>query len=227
MENLLYYVSRAIENAKANKSNLSDQILHIDGMSGTKTRHLLNNLLWPGCSYLEIGSWKGSTFVSALYQKHVKRATVIDNWSLFGGPRGEFLFHVNTYLDDYQLKLGIPSEKDNGVISLIDQHCFHLNPKIPENITFDVYFYDGNHDEKDQYKAISEFYKYLSPISVVLIDDWNFDYVRKGTLDAIRDLQINVVWKHEILLTDDNTHTPLDKARVDFWNGIGIFVFRK
>jgi hypothetical protein len=68
-QELIQYVQLSVENAERGQSKLTPEILTIDGMSSPKIRHFLNNICsYPGASYLEIGCWKGSTFVSALYK---------------------------------------------------------------------------------------------------------------------------------------------------------------
>ena len=68
------------------------------GMSGGKYPHFINNLIrgLPNPSYLEVGCWTGSTLCSAISRNRV-RATGIDNWSEFGGPKDQFLANVNRF----------------------------------------------------------------------------------------------------------------------------------
>src|ERR1039457_3148727 len=63
---------------------LPTEILNIEGMSTTKVRQLINSIchLPSAETYLEIGSFKGSTLISAAYNnKHLKWACGIDNFS--------------------------------------------------------------------------------------------------------------------------------------------------
>lgn len=65
---LISHVKESIEKAKNGISKLYQGILNIEGMSGSKIRHFLNNVCsFKGVNYLEIGCWKGSTLVSAAY----------------------------------------------------------------------------------------------------------------------------------------------------------------
>jgi hypothetical protein len=77
------------------KSNLPNWILEMDGMSGKKYRHFVNNLISKidNPRYLEVGCWKGSTSCSAIYNNNVI-AYCIDNWSEFGGPKNIFCENV-------------------------------------------------------------------------------------------------------------------------------------
>ena len=80
-ELLINHVNECFVNSDRNESKLSADILSMEGMSGTKTRHLYNNICsLSGANYLEIGVFRGSTFCSAIYGNNIK-ATGIDNWS--------------------------------------------------------------------------------------------------------------------------------------------------
>jgi hypothetical protein len=49
---------------------------------------------------LEIGCWRGSTLIAALYgnESSIRHAVGIDNWSQFKGPKREFLANVQQFL---------------------------------------------------------------------------------------------------------------------------------
>ena len=77
---VIQHIESAIKNAENNYSKLPNDILDIDGFSGNKTRHLYNNICnIPDINYLEIGTYMGSTFISAMYQNSI-RGIAVDNW---------------------------------------------------------------------------------------------------------------------------------------------------
>jgi hypothetical protein len=83
-------IERAILNAENHHSKITDEIIRMDGMSGTKTRHFYNNLLdSEDARYLEIGTWKGSSVCSAMCGNKAQ-VLCIDNWSEFGDQRMNF-----------------------------------------------------------------------------------------------------------------------------------------
>ena len=57
-----------------------------------------------------------------------------------------------------------------------------------------------------------------------MIDDWNWEDVRNGTLDAFKDLNTNIKFKYEIIT--EQPHYDYD-GKIGWWNGIGIFVIGK
>ena len=66
IETMIEQVGQAIDMAERNESKLIPEILNLEGMSSSKNRHFLYNLINSDDWYLEIGCWKGSTLVSAL-----------------------------------------------------------------------------------------------------------------------------------------------------------------
>ena len=73
---------KAAAESGISKIPINSGVLQVEGMSTPKIRHLLNNINRWGRNYLEIGSHKGSTFVSSLYGNE-KRGWSIDNYSEF------------------------------------------------------------------------------------------------------------------------------------------------
>lgn len=72
VDRIIEHVKHSVHLAYHNQSKLSDDIMLLDGMTGTKTRHLYNNICSMGYrNYLEIGTWKGSSFISALYHNNI------------------------------------------------------------------------------------------------------------------------------------------------------------
>lgn len=84
---LITQACRAVSDAEAGRSRVSADVLKIHGMSSPKVRHLVNNLCaFDGCSYLEVGSWKGSTLCSALSGNTLSRAVAFENFAEFTDP---------------------------------------------------------------------------------------------------------------------------------------------
>jgi hypothetical protein len=194
--------------AKANRgeSKLKPDVLSIQGMSSPKIRYLLNNLCSQSfVNYLEIGSYKGSTLVSALYRNDVL-AIAIDNWSEFGNHHGTLQSNLRKFIP-------------NARLSIYDTDCFQFDiGKIREKIN--VYLYDGNHSEQCQEAAFTYFNNVLDDVFIAIVDDWNWDDVRNGTFSAFRKLNYSILFEQE-LFTRGNSDTS------SWWNGIYIAVIQK
>ncbi|MCP4897903.1 MAG: glycosyltransferase family 92 protein, partial [bacterium] len=84
------HIHASIDAAEAGQSRLVSEVLSVEGPCGNNNRHFLNRICgFQGCRYLEIGSFRGSSTCSALYQNDVQ-AVCIDNWSRVGGSREVF-----------------------------------------------------------------------------------------------------------------------------------------
>jgi hypothetical protein len=206
--NIVEHVKQSFELAERNQSKLPQEILEYQGFTGTKTRHFYNNICsLPGASYLEIGTWYGSSSLSAVYGNSID-ATFIDNWSQFGGNPEILKTALNKYTNNYKL---------------IESDCWKVDRSTLSK--YDIYLYDGAHTYADQYRAISYYHKQFKPNCIIMVDDWNWPDVRKGTLDALSDLNIPVIYSRELFVPQEDTQgMPNHAGKHTWWNGIGVFV---
>lgn len=207
---LVAHVKQSIQNAEKGVSKLSPEILGIEGMSTSKVRHLLNNLCsMPNTQYLEIGCWKGSTWVSALYGNgsSINNATAIDNWSEFGGPEQDFLNNTSYFLN------GIKYQYYS-----VDSFNLDVKKAIPNPVN--VYFYDGNHSELAQEMALTYYDSILADEFILIVDDWNWHTVRQGTHNAINKLNYRVVASFDL-------PARYNGDQENWWNGLYVAVIRK
>ena len=215
IDKIIDHVKQSVEKADNNISNLPNSILNMEGMSGKKTRHLYNNLNnIQNINYLEVGTWKGSSFISSLYGNDIN-SLVIDNWSEFDGPKNEFFKNVETFCPNKKYNF---IENDFFKVELSDIF------KIYDSI--DIYLYDGSHDYDSQKKAITYIKNCLSQYSIIIIDDFRKDTeswsnVSKGTYDGIKESGLNILY--EIERESRQEYNGND----EYWNGFGLFVCEK
>lgn len=211
---LAQHMARSIQGALLNESKVSPAILGIQGFSGNKTRHLYNNLCsLPNATYLEIGTYTGSTLISALYKNPGCKGVCVDNWSEFNGPRDEFILNATQFLTNGE------------TFRLIDKDCWQVTPEdIPERAT--IFLYDGWHSYETQKKAITYYYKFWDKYSIVLIDDWTCDWVdvKRGTMDGFAESPLRILAQQEIGLINTTQH---HFGGDTFWNGCGIFLVER
>lgn len=207
-------VQEALAETLEKKGKLADYVLNIDGMSGIKYRYFINNLIGKieNPRYLEVGSWSGSTLCAAINNNAV-RALAIDNWSQFGGPAPQFFNNVANSCSP----LSIPS-----VIS--DDF---RNVDFRAQGSFNVYLFDGPHEHKDHYDGLALAMDALTEEFVFIVDDWNWSPIRNATLDAIRKLNLDVLYKLEIRTTEDDNHATVFGKLSDWHNGYFISVLKK
>lgn len=208
LADLVERVETAFNNAENGISKITYDLIHMDGMSGTKTRHFYNNLLNKEDSrYLEIGTWKGSSVCSAMCGNKAQ-VVCIDNWSEFCGPKDEFLINFNKYKGE-----------NNAVF--IEQNCFTVDTNnLPK---FNIYMYDGEHSKNSHYNALIHYYNSLDDTFIFIVDDWNWPDVRDGTLESFKQLNLSILYEKEIRTIFNNT----DRPEPTWWNGIYVAILKK
>ena len=199
-------IARALTSAMALESKLPEPLLQMDGMSGRMYRRFINNLVFdlPDAKYLEIGSWAGSTACAAMYG-NCARIHCIDNWSEFGGPREQFL----------KSTAACQSEE---ILFTVQEMDFRRVDYASLG-KFNVYLFDGPHTYQDQYDGIRIAAPALDPQFVLIVDDWNWGQVRKGTYDAIRDQNMTILYSVEIRTTQDGGHPKVSNQNSAWHNG--------
>jgi hypothetical protein len=207
------HVIKSMKDARLKKSKITQDILTMEGMSGIHTRHFYNNIMsMDDARYLEIGTWKGSSVCSAMCNN---KATVvcIDNWSEFGGPKQEFLENFEKFKGENNAKF-------------IESDCFAVDVStLPK---FNVYMFDGDHNEESHYKALVHFYECMDDEFIFIVDDWNWEKVRTGTFNSFKQLNIEILYETEVRTTFDDSHPPWGSDQQRAWhNGIYVAVIRK
>lgn len=217
MQKYIDLIEKAYNNAENNISKINDEIISMEGMTGTKTRHFYNNLLnYSDARYLEIGTWKGSSASSAMIGNKAK-AFFIDNWDQFNGPPWGDIKKI--FLSNFEKFKG-----DNDA-TFMEKDCWEVDvSSLPK---FNIYLFDGDHTEEAHYKSLFHYYDCLDDVFIFLVDDWNWSRVRKGTKRAIDGLNLKVLYEKEIILTWDESHTPQPQAGETWWNGLYISVLQK
>lgn len=219
--NIISHVYYAITNAFDMKSKINattkegEEILDYIGMTGLKTRHLYNNLLnFENAKYLEIGTWHGSSSISAVYKNKVK-ALFIDNWSEFGGD-------INIFTNSLEKYLTPESE-----YKFIEGNCWEIDTsKIDKD--FNIYLYDGGHEEHEHADALKYYYNNMSNVFIFIVDDWCWGSVRDGTWRGIKECNLKIRFCEEIFVSqEDMENWPNNKSKYTWWNGVGIFVLEK
>lgn len=209
-------IDSAYEKALNDISKLPDFVLNMHGMSGKKYRHLINNIIAniDDARYLEIGSWQGSTAASAIFGNKVV-CTCIDNWSEFGNGSEQFYKNINYCLND-NIKLNT-YEKDFRNVDY-------------NNIgKYNIFLFDGPHEENDQYDGIVIPYNCLDDVFILIVDDWNWESSKNGTKRAIVDLKVNLLYSLEIITCDgiDSNIPEVIFENSSWHNGYYIAVCKK
>jgi hypothetical protein len=201
--------STAFHDAMAGRGSMDEEVYKVDGFCGRKFRLLLNNMvkMQNGLArYLEVGSYKGATICPVMSNNSVV-ATVIDDWSWDVDNKVASSFHENV------AKFKTPNTK----LTVIEDNFRNIGPN--DIGKFNIYFYDGNHNEKDQYDGIIWSMAALDQTAIVLVDDWNWLRVRSGTMNALRDAGVQIEYMLELRTSFDDKVPRPAFGKSDWHNG--------
>jgi hypothetical protein len=204
----------AFQDAMAMRGRLREEAYNVPGFSGRKFRLFLNNLMSevPNPRYLEIGVYHGASFCPALFRNKL-RAVGIDNWSWAPEKRQLLDSNLDAFLSP-----------DTDVEIIEDDFRTMDFARLGK---FNIYFYDASHSEQDQYDGVFRPQPAMDNPHIMIIDDWNWDHVRKGTFDALRDANLGIDYSIEVRTTF-NGEFPLVNGQTSEWhNGMIAAVVSK
>jgi hypothetical protein len=91
---------------------------------------------------------------------------------------------------------------------------------------YNIFLYDGLHEEQDQYDGIVLPYETLDDVFILIVDDWNWSGPKDGTNRAIKELNLEVLYSVEIDSSEDYGN-GLSFQLSDWHNGYFIGVLKK
>jgi len=165
-----HHIGSAILRAQHGQSAIDPKVLNYRGFSTATMRRAVNNILAVEHKviYLEAGAYCGATACAAVSNRPNVTAFAYEDFSQPFAPEG----------------VDVAAELANNVKKTVGGHLtvitrdFFMSEK-PGGV--DVYFYDGKHDEDDQALALPAMVDLLSPKSIFMVDDFNWESVEKGT----------------------------------------------
>lgn len=180
-----------------------DDVLALDGFSSAKNRLILNRVVKAAgnARILEVGSFLGSTAVAMCYENDVTCIHCVDNHSEFGDTRQRFA--------EIASRFNLPA---------IGHDLDYFSP-LPADVfggtRFNVYHYDGPHDEEQHATELSIAWPHLSDSFVYIVDDYSWEKVRAGCeagLAAMSDrMTVRFREQYASFITND---------RDGHWNGM-------
>ena len=198
------HVEKATEDAQKESSKCSKDILNLDGMSGKMTRHFYNNVVsMKNTRYLEVGTWKGSSTCSAMFENDAD-VVCVDNWSEFGDVKKDFLANVEKF-------------KGTNRLTIIEKDAFETSVSdFPHK--FNIYLYDGHHSIESHEKSLTHLIDSMDDVFIFIVDDWSWMDSKTGTRQALAKLGLIVEYEKE--------HT-VPCGTPGWWNGAWVAVLRK
>ena len=188
-------------------------LVNVEGVSSARHCTLLNRLVGamdPGEHYLEIGTWRGRTLISAAYQNQGRLCigchkfrfhSRFVGWGL-SARRALFANLERFRTDSAEIRMYIMSAS-----------ALFRRRLVPGPIG--VYFYAGDHSRRGTMHGVLAAAPLLSRRSVLLMDDWNEALIRQATHDALAQARLRVLWSREL--------PGVNGTEVGFSNGLGAF----
>lgn len=185
VDHRIQLIKRVVEKADSKKYwPVRMKLRFLDGMSGQSFRHVLNGILKANSNYLEIGTWKGSTACAALDRNQLN-AWIIDDWSEFGGPAQAALKNISRFVGSSRL-------------TIISQDFKTVDYEVLIPGQIDTYLFDGPHAEECHVLGAKVIDSLRFQSLIFIVDDWNWQEVRDGTLLGLSEINATVVYKLEI-----------------------------
>lgn len=191
-------------------------LVAVEGLSSPRVENFLNRLverMAPGQSYLEVGTWKGRTLLSAAYRNRGRLCVGCDRFRLWGRYTGPGLLAKRALLRNIERY-----RAESATVEFHDVPSRRLFLEGRVRGPIGVYFYDGDHSYAGTHHGITAAAPYLAERSVVLVDDWNDPVIRQATRDALSTARLEVLWQRDL---------PGDHSERGWWNGLGAFFLRR
>lgn len=204
-------IEKAIEKATRRESNLTPLAMAVPALSSLNIRHLMNNLGAISDTYLECGVHKGGLFCSTITNNpNLRYATAIDSWE----SDAESEDKAESQFDDNATML-VPL--DTRLIKK-KAKCFdHSIDEIPGN--YDLFLYDAGHSYEDQKNALLFYGIRLKDEVVFCVDDYDWEEVKQGTADGIREAGYEILFEKSFKGNDHDNN--------GWWNGFAVFLLKK
>ena len=154
----------------------ADVLAKVEGLAQPNNLALLNlaaSLLEPGESYVEVGTFRGTSLIATLLGNETQDVVAIDDFSLYEGSREA--------LDENLRRAGLA-----GVPSILEGDVFEIVPGgVLGERRVGVWYYDAAHDYESQVQGLRIAEPYLVPGALLIIDDTDWQKVARALDDYL------------------------------------------
>jgi protein O-GlcNAc transferase len=148
----------------------------VEGLTRPNNLALLNlaaTLLEPGESYVEVGTFRGTSLIATLLGNEQKDVVAIDDFSRTRGSRE-------------QLEANLRQAGLKGVATILEGDVFEL---VPTGALGDrrvgIWYYDAAHDYESQLEGLRIVEPSLAPGSLLIVDDSDWERVARAIDDYL------------------------------------------
>jgi predicted O-methyltransferase YrrM len=174
----------------------------VPGLAKPNNLALLNvaaRSLGEGESYVEVGTFRGTSLISAMLGNPGHDFVALDNWSMGDGSRAE----LDANLARYSLEA-----------TMIEGDAFEtLRSDALRGRTIGVYYYDNGHEYEQQLDGMRLVEPYLTSPSLVIVDDTDWERVER----AVDDYLAEQPRATEIFRAEGN-----DRGHPEWWEGMRV-----
>jgi hypothetical protein len=191
-------------------------LVDIPGLSSPRVCRFLNELVRqmdPDETYLEVGTFKGRTLLSAAWDNRGKHCVGCDKFRLWGRFTGPGFLARRALFSNVS--------KHRARTARIEFHPITSRELFARDLVrgpVGVYFYDGDHSYEGTHHGVTAAARLLSRRSVLVMDDYNDPIIRCATREAIAASGLQVLWHRKL---------AGDHSESGFWNGVGVFFLQK
>jgi hypothetical protein len=218
--NYIKEIASAIE-----QSESLGRVMHLDGVTGLSGDKLIG--LLQRCAkisstdnvcYLELGVFQGLTLSSVAAVASALPCFGIDNFSQNDADSR------NRQIMEERL-----SKHTSGNASLINEDFEDALLSLPNHIgdkLVSVYFIDGPHDYRSQYLSLEFALPYLAEEVVILIDDSNYEHVRRANADWLKaNPEFALLFEAYTPSHPGNIESSdLNTVKESWWDGLNVIV---
>lgn len=179
----------------------------VPGLARANNLALVNaavSCLEPGESYVEVGSFRGTSLISALLGNDDADAIAIDDFSLRDGSRAQ--------LEANLARFGLAGRPE-----IVEGDAFALmRGDALAGRRIGVYYYDAGHSYEQQLDGLRLVEPYLSERALLLVDDSDWDRVAHAIADHLAEQP-----KARELLRIDGK----DRGQPWWWEGVTVLAW--
>ena len=147
----------------------------VPGLARANNLALLNaaaSHLGDGESYVEVGTYRGTSLIAAMLDNDGKHFVAIDDFSLGDGSR--------QLVEQNLVSFGLSDA------TIIEGDAFELLPDgALSGTTAGVYYYDAAHTYEQQLDGLLLAEPHFAPEALLIVDDTDWDYVAAATRDYL------------------------------------------